>query len=64
MLALACLRRLNDPGDTIASAEIISLGDCSEPEDWVIDRLAWLDPAGIRRAGVNRETTHTPCSSV
>ena len=57
VLALACLRRLNDPGDTIASAEIISLGDCSEPEDWVIDRLAWLesggDPTRWRESGDN-----------
>ena len=57
VLALACLRRLNDPGDTIASAEIISLADCSEPEDWVIDRLAWLesggDPTRWRESGDN-----------
>jgi ATP-dependent exoDNAse (exonuclease V) beta subunit len=57
VLALACLRRLNDPGDTIASAEIISLGDCGEPEDWVIDRLAWLesggDPTRWRESGDN-----------
>ncbi|MGV1016824.1 MAG: UvrD-helicase domain-containing protein [Fluviibacter phosphoraccumulans] len=42
VLALACLRRLNDAGDTLASAEIISLSDCSEPEVWVSDRLAYL----------------------
>jgi ATP-dependent helicase/nuclease subunit A len=57
VLALACMRRLNDPGDTIASAEIISLADCSEPEDWVLDRLAWLesggDPARWRESGDN-----------
>lgn len=41
-LALACLRRLNDPGDTIATAEIVSLADCLEPEDWVVDRLRYL----------------------
>lgn len=46
VLALACLRRLNDPGDTIASAEIISLTDCGDPEDWVTDRLAWLASGG------------------
>jgi ATP-dependent exoDNAse (exonuclease V) beta subunit len=39
VLALACLRRLNDPSDTIASAEIISLAGCEEPESWVTDRL-------------------------
>lgn len=39
ILAVACLRRLNDPSDTIASAEIISLAGCEEPESWVTDRL-------------------------
>ena len=42
VLSLACLRRLNDPGDTIATAEIISLVDCAEPETWVADRLRYL----------------------
>jgi ATP-dependent helicase/nuclease subunit A len=45
-LAMACLRRLNDPGDTLASAEIISLADSSEPEVWVSDRLAHLAAGG------------------
>lgn len=39
ILAMACLRRLNDPSDTIASAEIVSLAGCEEPEGWVTDRL-------------------------
>jgi ATP-dependent exoDNAse (exonuclease V) beta subunit len=39
VLALACLRRLNDPSDTIASAEIVSIAGCEEPETWVADRL-------------------------
>ena len=39
ILAIACLRRLNDPSDTIASAEIVSLAGCEEPEIWVADRL-------------------------
>lgn len=45
-LALACLRRLNDPGDTIASAEIVSLADCAEPAEWVADRLRYLQEKG------------------
>jgi ATP-dependent exoDNAse (exonuclease V) beta subunit len=45
-LALACLRRMNDSGDTIATAEIVSLADCLEPEEWVADRLRWLRDAG------------------
>jgi ATP-dependent exoDNAse (exonuclease V) beta subunit len=46
VLALACLRRLNDPSDTIATAEILSLADCEEPESWVADRLKYLAAGG------------------
>src|SRR3546814_16773962 len=42
VLALACLRRLHDPGDTIATAEILSLADCAAPEQWLADRLEHL----------------------
>lgn len=42
ILALACLRRLNDPSDTNASAEILSLAGCEEPEVWVVDRLSLM----------------------
>jgi ATP-dependent helicase/nuclease subunit A len=42
VLALACIRRLNDDGDTLATAEIVSLADCAEPETWIVDRLEWL----------------------
>ncbi|MEI6219633.1 MAG: 3'-5' exonuclease, partial [bacterium] len=45
-LALACLRRLNDPGDTIATAEIVSLADGLEPEVWVAQRLRYLQAGG------------------
>lgn len=41
-LARACLRRLNDPSDTLATAEIRALGACEEPEEWLADRLRWL----------------------
>jgi ATP-dependent helicase/nuclease subunit A len=43
VLALACLRRLNDERDTIATAEIVSLAECEDPEVWLAERLAWLD---------------------
>lgn len=46
ILALACMRRLNDASDTIATAEILSLADCQEPEVWVADRLAYLESGG------------------
>ena len=48
-LARACLRRLNDPADTIASAEIRALGSCEEPEVWLADRLRWLATDGDDR---------------
>ena len=41
-LARACLRRLNDPSDTLATAEIRALAACEEPEVWLADRLRWL----------------------
>lgn len=43
ILATACLRRLADPGDTLASAEIITLIDCDEPETWLQNRLEYLE---------------------
>ena len=48
VLATACLRRLNDPSDTVASAEIIALGDGAEPETWLLDRLHHLQAGGER----------------
>lgn len=47
-LALACLRRLNDTGDTIATAEIISLADSAQPEVWLAERLAYLAEGGSK----------------
>ena len=43
VLALACLRRLNDDRDTIATAEIVSLAGCEDPDRWLAERLAWMD---------------------
>ena len=45
-LARSCLRRLADRADTLATAEIIALADCAEPEEWLTDRLRWLDGDG------------------
>jgi len=47
-LALACLRRLNDVSDTVATAEIIAMVDSAEPEVWLADRLRYLK-AGSKR---------------
>lgn len=44
-LAMACLRRLIDPLDTLASAEIQTLTHCVNPEAWIAQRMAFLqDP--------------------
>jgi ATP-dependent exoDNAse (exonuclease V) beta subunit len=42
ILARACLRRLNDATDTLATAEILSLAESAEPEAWLTERLGWL----------------------
>ena len=41
-LAMACLRRLADPRDSLASAEIRTLVRSESPEDWLPERLAYL----------------------
>ena len=45
-LAKSCLRRLADRADTLASAEIMALADCAEPEEWLTNRLDWLADGG------------------
>ena len=45
-LARSCLRRLAERADTLASAEIMALADCAEPEEWLTDRLDWLANGG------------------
>jgi ATP-dependent exoDNAse (exonuclease V) beta subunit len=40
--ALACLRRLADPQDSLATAEIIALGGSLAPEEWLAQRLDYL----------------------
>lgn len=41
-LALACLKRLIDNRDSLATATIIALQGTSTPEQWLEDRLAWI----------------------
>jgi ATP-dependent helicase/nuclease subunit A len=50
-LAMACLRRIAEPGDTLATAEIIALEAESASEEWLENRLEYLsaqtdDPMG------------------
>ena len=42
-LALACLRRLIDPSDTLASAEIHCLTTCENPETWIAERIHYRE---------------------
>ena len=41
-LAKSCLRRVADRADTLATAEIMALADGGEPEQWLAERLRWL----------------------
>ena len=42
-LALASLRRLIDPSDVLAAAEIHTLSNCESPQVWLPKRLEFLD---------------------
>lgn len=46
MFVMACLRRLQDPTDTVASALIISLSSGSDHSEWLNDRLDFLAGEG------------------
>jgi ATP-dependent exoDNAse (exonuclease V) beta subunit len=41
-LALACLRRLADPSDTLAAAEVVALEGAHPPEQWLQNRLEYV----------------------
>ena len=45
---LACLRRLQDSSDTVASALIISLSGGAQPAEWLKDRIDFLGEEGAR----------------
>jgi ATP-dependent exoDNAse (exonuclease V) beta subunit len=49
-LVLACLRRMHDPGDTVATAFIVSLSDSLPPQVWIDDRLQHLQRGGTAAA--------------
>lgn len=55
-LALAALRRLADPQDSLAAAEIVALTCGQEPETWLQQRLEYLDQrrAAGEAAGADR----------
>jgi len=43
MLALACLRRLADPSDSLAAAEIVSIVTGSNAESWLAERISAVE---------------------
>ncbi|WP_052378928.1 UvrD-helicase domain-containing protein [Polycyclovorans algicola] len=61
VLALACLRRLYDDRDTLATAEILSLAEVELPEQWLTERLRFnaIHEDSKARAGW-REQDHGP----
>jgi ATP-dependent exoDNAse (exonuclease V) beta subunit len=63
-LALACLRRLIDPLDTLASAEIISLTHCESPEAWVAQRMAFLEDPETRSQQWLEDDEHSPIAKL
>lgn len=45
---VACLRRMNDPNDTVASALVLTLADGTPVENWLADRLNHLATEGAK----------------
>lgn len=45
---MACLRRLNDPTDTVATALVLTLADSMPVETWLQDRLQHLATEGAK----------------
>ena len=78
-LTMACLRRLVDPSDTLASAEVVALGGNEALETWLNHRLEYLEGEGdsycwgedgtyplLQRLAVSRERLQflTPAEAV
>lgn len=45
LFAVACFKRLLDPSDTLATAEIIALEGKMTPEEWLENRLVYMEKA-------------------
>ena len=48
IFVMACLRRLHDASDTVASALVLTLADSTPVDTWLADRLAFLDKEGAK----------------
>lgn len=53
LLVLACLRRLHDRADTVATAMVVGLTGSMRPEDWLQDRLQFLADVQVDEKGRN-----------
>lgn len=59
MFVMACLRRLHDPTDTVASALIISLSTGFDHAEWLNDRIGFLATGGkAHQWAATGETAH------
>jgi ATP-dependent exoDNAse (exonuclease V) beta subunit len=63
-LALACLRRLVDPLDTLASAEIITLTHCANPEAWIAQRIEALAEPEASSSRWLEDDAHGPVAAL
>ncbi|HEX6706076.1 MAG TPA: UvrD-helicase domain-containing protein [Albitalea sp.] len=52
-LVLACLRRLHDSADTVASATVVGLTGSLLPEQWLEDRLQFMADVRVDESGRN-----------
>jgi len=50
-LVVACLRRLHDRDDSVASAAIVGLTQALEPEQWLHDRLQFMANTNVDEQG-------------
>lgn len=57
-LALACLRRLNNPADSYATAEIVSLSGSVDPEVWLKDRIRWVQKNESTKIESDQDIVH------
>lgn len=48
IFVLACLRRMHDVSDTVASALVLTLADGTSIETWLADRLDYLKQADVK----------------
>ncbi len=63
-LALACLRRVIDPADTLASAEILTLTRSDNPEEWIAQRISYLEDPEARSSHWLEDDEQAPLTAL